>query len=463
MLHERTRPLQLIWLVVLTSAVGCAGVATQPSTWQMPLATSAQADPGTPAWWKKNKSKAEFVPGEGFRVAGVEGYFDQEGRPINTKVAKVVKHEKSHGILNDLGVSESVTGIKQQMGMGPDEQLARTAFAEGEELFRKEQFGEAAKQFKECISRWPDSQLEQDAMFYYAESLFFDKQYSKAVDRYGELLKKYPNSPHLDKTIRRQFDIARYWEQHHNYSPSWVTTPNLFDSTRPWFDTLGNSIKTYESIRLNDPTGPLAAASIMATANSYFLRGRYSDADYHYQLLREEYPQSEHQYEAHILGLQCKLRKYQGPDYDGKPLDEAKKIVKQLKQQFRGNLTAEEQERLSVVEAQINQELAARDFKIAKYYDGIKYYGSAKFYYAKIARDYPGTPIAEESTERYIALGGKPEHPESKVEWFLNIFPENAERKAIAQIPMVDSSSDIRVADRPQAEGGSSDGKPMFR
>ena len=69
----------------------------------------------------------------------------------------------------------------------------------------------------------------------------------------------------------------------------------------------------------------------MATANIYFRRGKYDDADYHYTLLRKEYPRSELQFEAHLLGLQAKMRKYQGENYDGTPLEEAKVLVKQLR------------------------------------------------------------------------------------------------------------------------------------
>ena len=59
-----------------------------------------------------------------------------------------------------------------------------------------------------------------------------------------------------------------------------------------------------------------------------------------------EYPRSELQFEAHLLGLQAKLRKYQGENYDGTPLEEAKMLVKQLNSQFCGRLSKEEKDRL---------------------------------------------------------------------------------------------------------------------
>ena len=442
----------------------CAAVNLNPATWEWPSLAGEAAPPGTPDWWKKHKGDAEFVPREGFRVEGAPGFYDQEGRPIKTRVAKVVQQDKKNvGLLKDVNFTQSVNDWKSQVGLGPDQQLAEKAYAAGEDFFRREQYGEAAKQFKQTIARWPNSQLEQDSRFYLGESHFFGDDYPAAIESYEGLLEQYPNSPHLDKIVKRQFDIARYWEQHHQHSPHWPVTPNLVDNTRPLFDTLGNAMKAYENIRLNDPTGPLADDAIMATANSYFLRGRYNDADYQYSLIRSEYPRSKHQFEAHLLGLQCKLRKYQGPDYDGTPLEEAKKLAKQLRVQFAGELSSEERERLAENLAKLNRNLAERDMKLAKYYDDTKYYRSAKFYYAKIVRDFPGTPIAEQAQARYQELGGEPDAPATKLEWLVNVFPENAERQAIAQVPLLGAKSKIRPASQSGEDNTNVDAKTIQR
>ncbi len=434
-------------LGALLAACGCASVNLNPATWQFPTLASDTGTPGTPDWWKKHKNKAEFVPGEGFRVAGAPGFYDQEGRPIKAQVAKVIDQKQAGpGLLEDVKLTPSVAELKAQVGLGPDQQQAQDSFAKGEDLFRRQEYDAAAKKFKQTIARWPDSKLEQDARFLLAECNFFAEDYPAAVSSYEKLLQEYPNSPHLDKVVQRQFDIARYWEEHHQHRPHWPVTPNLTDSTRPLFDTLGNSLKVYENIRLNDPTGPLADDAIMATANSYFLRGRYNDADYHYGLLRTDYPRSEHQYEAHILGLQCKLRKYQGPDYDGTPLEEAKKLAKQLQIQFASELTSAERERLQTTRAALNLKIAERDYKMAQYYDDTKYYRSAKFYYAKVIRQYPQSPLAEKSRARYQELDGQPDVPQTKLEWLVNAFPENAERQAIAQVPLLEKDDFARLA-----------------
>ncbi len=443
--------LSVTLLAVALSLSTIYPTSTNAAGWQWPSIFSSQNNPpGSPEWWKRNKNRAVFEPGKGYRVEGVEGYFDQEGRSMKARAAKVESKKKDSGLLKDVSVSKTVTDLKTQVGLGPNQQKAEQAYAAGEDSFRREDYGEAAKLFKQAIARWPDSKIEQDAMFFLAESQFFSDKYPDAIETYDRLLKKYANTPHLDKVIQRQFDIARYWEKHHLYKPHWAITPNFFDNTRPLFDTSGRSLKAFENIRLNDPTGPLADDSIMATANSYFLRQRYNDADYYYELLRREYPRSDHQFEAHLLGLRCKLQKYQGPDYDGTPLLEAKKLIKQLKTQFAGELNAEERDRVAETHANLIKQLAARDFKRAKGYDKTKHFESARFYYGQLIRDYPDTPLAELAKERYQQLAGKPAHPESSLAWLINMFPESSERKAIAQVPLIEPVSPIQFDTQPQ-------------
>ena len=456
----------LLAVSILITAINAAPVGAI----EWPSLFSSSAVPGTPEWWKKNKSKAVFEPGKGYRVEGTDGYFDQEGRPMHARVSKVINQKKSDSLFEDLNVAQTVTEIKTQVGLGPDQQMAQQALAAAQDAYRRQAYSEAEKHCKQAISRWPDSKIEQDAMFLRAESQFFRDQYPEALEQYEALLKDYPNTQHLDKVIQRQFSIAHYWEKQHQKNQNWATTPNLLDETRPLFDTLGNSLKAYENIRINDPTGPLADDAIMATANSHFLRGRYNDADYYYELVRREYPRSEHQFEAHLLGLQCKLRKYQGPDYDGTPLLEAKKLIKQLKTQFAGKMKPDERNRLAETKGQLIKQLAARDFKRAKGYDDTEHYESARFYYGELVRNYPDTPLAEQAKARYMELAGKPAHPESSMAWLLDLVPESAERKAIAQVPLIktppspaSANPQVQIARQPQSGGLTAPGQTVVR
>ena len=52
--------------------------------WSSDPATEAV---GTAQWWKKHKKNAVFELGKGYKVEGVDGYFDGDGRPIASPVA----------------------------------------------------------------------------------------------------------------------------------------------------------------------------------------------------------------------------------------------------------------------------------------------------------------------------------------------------------------------------------------
>jgi TolA-binding protein len=444
----------LAFLFAIPFALTVANVTSQSAHAQWPWSGSEEDESvGTREWWKKNKRRAVFDPEKGYQVEGVDGYFDGDGRPIQGPVAveRVVEAGEDHseiGLIPGLDPRVQYNKMKTAVGLGPNEQFARAAYAEGERLFIAKDYSEAADRFEEAVERGPHSPIEQDAMFMLAESHFFGDRYIKARDAYDDLVKEHPNTRYLDTVIDREWSIAQYWENYEEYSPDWLMTPNAYDRTRPWLDTLGHAIKTYDNIRLNDPTGPRADDAIMATANIYFQRGRFDDADYHYSLLRREYPRSEMQFEAHLLGLQAKLRKYQGADYDGSPLEEAKTLVKQLRSQFAGRLPNEEKERLRTVEGQLNLEIATRDYRMAEYFDNTKYYGAARHYYAEVIKKHPDTDLAKQARERMAQIGGEPEKPPKRLAWFVDLFPESSERSRVARIPELQNGG-TRLAQPP--------------
>jgi TolA-binding protein len=422
--------------------------------------TSNEAPVGSAQWWKTHKANAVFHEGLGYKVEGVDGYFGGDGRPMQGPVAPETVIEAGEkkdetGLIPGLDPHEQYTKIKTAVGLGPNEQIARKDYVEGDRLFREKKYKAAAEKFQAAIDRGPHSAIEQDAMFMLAESYFYDDRYIKARDAYDGLVKEHANTRYMDKVIDHEWAIARYWEQYEQRHPDWLATPNAWDKTRPWFDTIGHAIKTYDSIRLNDPTGPRADDAIMATANIYFARGKYDDADYHYTLLRKEYPRSELQFEAHLLGLQAKLRKYQGENYDGTPLEEAKVLVKNLNSQFGSRLKPEEKQRLTLVSAQLNKEVASRDFRMAGYYDRKKDYGAAKHYYAAVIEKYPDTELSQKSRERYAEIKGEPENPAKPLGFLVDLLPENRERTRVARIPELQKGGSLnnggtRLVDAPK-------------
>ncbi len=358
-----------------------------------------------------------------------------KGRPAdgdNSFIANDFKPEGEPEGWNRFAPENIGKTFKKSIGMGPNQKIAKDAFDEGQKSLEAKKFDEAATHFGKAADRWPDSAMEEDSMFLQAESYFFADRYSKANDEFGELLKKYPNTRYLNRSTARQFSIARYWQEMDKAHPHWPLTPNLVDKTRPLFDTGGHAINAYDNVRVNDPRGPLADGAIMAVANTYFEKGRYEDADYYYGLVRSDYPKSTYQLQAHLLGLQCKLRKYQGPNYNGKPLEEANELITQTLAQF-GPELGPERERLVKAKAEVQAQRATRDIHLAHFFDNGKHYGAAKIYYAQVVKEFPQTPFSEEAKTRLAAIEHEPDNPPNRVAFLTDWFePQDKRDAAIA-------------------------------
>jgi len=405
-----------LFLGLLVGTSGCALSSSKTTATKAPL-TQEQAD-----WWAANQSRKQYVAGKGYVVEGTSGFFDHEGRKITGDNSYA--DQEAVGYLERMAPKKAIASFKKAIGRGPNEKNARKEMEEGDALFRQKQYVKAAEHYGKAYKGWPDSPLEEEAMFKAAESEFFADRYSKADDAYALLVKKYASTQYLPQVVVRRFAIGRYWEQHDQAHPHWAITPNLTDKTRPIFDTGGHALRVYEGIRLADPTGAMADDSVMAAANAHFIKGHWESADYHYGLLRSEYPKSEHQYQAHLLGLRCKLLRYQGPGYEGAALDEAEELATQLLTQFSHELGGE-REKLVQVRAGIRSQRALREYDMAEYYARGKYYGAAKIYYARIAKEYPDTQLAQECRSKLELYKTEPNKPTEPFEWLVELFPQS--------------------------------------
>ncbi len=414
-------------------------------------------------WWRTNRHLARWVPDRGYQIVSVEGYFDAVGHLTPTGMA--ARNSVVAPVSYNQPIDQNPTGgppplatpnptssvadnsyapekTKDDDGSlfswvpwvgakkKADPPKARAAYAEAETAFRERRFDAAAESYARAAGEWMDSRLEEDALFMQGESLFFADRYPDAFEAYEKLLNRYRRSRHLEKAVAREFAIGQYWFQLDAKSPQSLLQVNLTDKTRPWMDTLGWALKAMDKVRLNDPTGPLADDSLMATGNSYFIRQKYHDADYHYTLLRREYSKSEHQYNAHILGIQAKYRCYQGSDYNGTPLRETAELIDQTMVQF-SRMPPKEREDLLKIKEEIVNKRAERDWKMAQYYEKQEYYGAARFYYDSLIKTYPQTQVALAAEKRMAEIGSLPSQPPPRLAWLTSLVPEPADPKKL--------------------------------
>ena len=163
-----------------------------------------------------------------------------------------------------------------------------------------------------------------------------------------------------------------------------------------------------------------------------FFLGRYGDADYYYSLLQKEYPRSEHQFMAHLLGFKTKLLIYAGPDYDMRPLEEADVLAKQLLTQFPNEL-GEERQQILDEQARIVLCRAQREYAIGEYYYKNKYYTASKAYYQTVVDNWPDTQLAQTAKTK-IEDDGKPvaHRPRPSIGWSSGCRKRTPARSATA-------------------------------
>jgi len=335
--------------------------------------------------------------------------------------------------LGNLAPSRMQSALKNAVGLGPDETLARQLAREGDALFRdamqqqgdarRAAFASAGDRFAKAAARWPDSLVEEDSLYMAGESYFFADRYHQAAKIYEQLMKKYPQTRRIDVVDARRFELARYWLKLADTTASeW--TPNFTDSQRPWLDSRGNALRVLRKIRLDDPTGKLADDATVAAANAQFLRGNYLQADELYADLRSAFPSSPHQFQAHLLGLKCKLMMYQGPSYDGKPLEQAAQILEQIRRQFPDE-AKREVEYLTNAAKEIRLHKALREWELARYFDRRSEYAAARQHYQAVIQQYADTSLAPPATQRLAELGGLPDRSPPSLPWLTSLFPHN--------------------------------------
>lgn len=186
-----------------------------------------------------------------------------------------------------------------------------------------------------------------------------------------------------------------------NRKTRWALVPNLFDRSRPVFDTENRALEALKSIWLHDPTGPLADDSLMLTASHYLKKGRYMDADRTFGLLREEYPKSPHLKDAFMLGTHVKLMSYQGPRYDATVLNDAGDLKETTMRLF----PDAEQARLKEELKKIEYAKAKREWETVEYWMRRGKPKSAAVYCNLLIENYPTSGFANQARELLAELG----------------------------------------------------------
>ena len=119
--------------------------------------------------------------------------------------------------------------------------------------------------------------------------------------------------------------------------------------------------------------------------------------------------------------MQAKLRCYQGPHYDAKPLHDAKKLAHTLQTQYAAQMPGE-RENIQQTLKSINAQLAERDWSLGEFYYGTRHYAAARYYYQEVVKEYPQSRFADLAKARVEQVKDKRPEPKNEIEWIASKF-----------------------------------------
>ena len=346
-------------------------------------------------------------------------------------------------LLDDLSPSQIATTLKIRTGTGVDQGAANEAFSKATQLYERAiaakqagsdssswqtTFVEAANQYRIAAAKWPDSGLEEQAIFYEGESYFFADRYVQANRAFEKLIAQYAGSSYLDQAEERRYVISKYWIELSETGPMLA----LNDPKRPRFNVAGEARRVLHNIRLDDPTGKLSDDATFELASAFLKSGRYYEAADTYEDLRRNYPGSKYLFNSHMLELEARLKSYNGPSYDATPLEKSEKLIKTIVRQF----PKESQENVKILEQQaalVNNQLAQRGFELGRYHERRGEIRAAQLCYASVADQYPETMYSSSIDEKIQQVASLPAVPGQHAKWLVDMFPDpKADKPVIA-------------------------------
>ncbi|MBS0262130.1 MAG: outer membrane protein assembly factor BamD [Planctomycetes bacterium] len=305
-------------------------------------------------------------------------------------------------------------------------------FNAAKKLYDEQKYAEARKAFHKIAKtkKWKNEPVVEEARFYRAESDFQLGHYPAAQDGYDELLKNHPSTKYLEHSVKRLYAIACFWlkspkpasevelasfkeengEELLAKNPDarapfqWRFLPNFTNKTEPVFDTPGRAVQALRSVTLNDVSGPLADDALMQLALYHLRRADYREAETYFEEIRKNHSNSEFVQAAYILGEHASLKSYQGVNYDGKQLLEARNLAEATNRNYPNS---PQRQKLEADLARIRVEIVERDWKRVEYYMRRGEKESAAVYCEIIMEQYPDSVQAARARETLLKIGPK--------------------------------------------------------
>jgi len=286
------------------------------------------------------------------------------------------------------------------LGLGPDDpnevekhDTAEVIYEKAQRLYAMTEWKAAADAFNDCWSRYPKSDLAQDAQFYEAESRYGQQKFNGAFNLYKRFLSAWPLSPYGPTIEKRIYDLGTYTIEvgQHGFL-------GIFDYASEGVEELDYLVAAF-------PHGDLADDALIYMADYEWRNRMPKEAIDHLHDLIDNYPTSEWALEGRLRLAKAYHDINRGSRYDA---DSLQRAVAQYKAYI--ELVTSDQARASEYALQlmaarselagVEEELAKKQLEAAAFYLKAGNAVAARAELTNVIRDYPYSDAATEAREQ---------------------------------------------------------------
>ncbi len=212
--------------------------------------------------------------------------------------------------------------------------------------------------------------------FVKAEKYYAAGKFTKAVRAYDTFLARYPESPLYEAALDREFSIAQAYLSGHK------KTVLKFVKLKGYAEGAKVADKIIE--RAGD--SPMAVRASLAVVESYEKRARYQEAYDRWSQISSRWPTGKVGENALLAMARCKHAAYRGPKYDVSDLVSAKSYYENFQTRYPEDAKMYEVDKRI---EQITEQIAYKEYLIAKYYDRTGSKNAARIYCDTILEQWP--------------------------------------------------------------------------
>jgi tetratricopeptide (TPR) repeat protein len=273
---------------------------------------------------------------------------------------------------------------------GPDEQYLH-AVAEIKKLVQEGEAKAAKEIVKQLRAEFPDRAGPDLNLFVDGELWYWKDRYGKALVKYEKLLKNYPGSEFADAAMQREYDMARA------YLNGRKKTILGFIRISGYAEGIGIMEKISDRAGIDEPNS-IGLNAAMAVAEHYEQEEQYLEAYLKWSEIASYwetgpvgkqaiYRMAEDNFAAYNVHPSEKR-----PRFDASKLSTAKTYYEKFQTLYPDDAAKNDiPQKLKI----IDEELAYKQFKIAKYYRHIGKYQAANLYLNMVIQSWPKTEAAE--------------------------------------------------------------------